>query len=532
MARLPARLADPWRTVARVQLAGNQTAFGLALLGLPVEGALGAARGGGRPASDAAGPGSRAAGPPRGAAVEGGWRALEDAVAARLQAALRGYPELHRRLAWRADLPRMRPHAPLDVLVVRPGPGGPVALRLLPDPARPVDLHPGLRDLLDRALLDLARLIGPDRPLSRSASMAAATARTLSGRHTPATLSRKAARAYVRRVLAATVLAVEPAVTRSQRLTLPPLHPLVPFGQGALEARLRLAPGGGHADLWVRAQHAAVDGAPVADFLSTLRAAWGGTPPVLVPSPLTGAAVRAADLNAGPDGVVAVPAVVDLGPVLALRRTTSAGRAAPSAPGPATDGPVASALAAPAASTPRPAGPPAAPMPLAALVGWLLTRHPAFAGDVVAVPVDLPATSGRARTATVAVLDPAARELAGARDAFATELALARRGANRFGRALRAAGLLATRQLAIVSSRVGDTRATTGSIGVSVLRPADVFVPSINDAYRCYLGIGTAGRPADGGGRAAAVVLKCRRRELATIAAAVDEVLADPARFA
>ena len=61
---------------------------------------------------------------------------------------------------------------------------------------------------------------------------------------------------------------------------------------------------------------------------------------------------------------------------------------------------------------------------------------------------------------------------------------------------------------------------------------SEVFVPALNDAYRASLGIGDAALPTTDGGTAAVVVLKCRRGELRVLAAAVDEVLTDPDRFA
>jgi hypothetical protein len=109
--------------------------------------------------------------------------------------------------------------------------------------------------------------------------------------------------------------------------------------------------------------------------------------------------------------------------------------------------------------------------------------------------------------------------------AFAAELAAARSETNAVAGALRAAALVPTPLLARVPVTPGRRAAVAGTAGVSVAARSDVFVPAINDAYRWYLGLGSAAIPAAGGGTVGAVVLKCRRADLPRIARAVDEAL-------
>ena len=452
VARPVARLTDPWRTAARAQLRDDAGAFALAALGLR---------------------------------LPGGEAEVADRLAGVLGAA---GPRV--RLTWPGPFPRVVAHPHADVVVVRAAPDGSLTgLRLHAGPA----LDPATRARLDEAILAAANRV---RALAqpRAAPRLARALHSLGGT--------RAERSYVRRVLAATVLVTEPGPAG---LSLPGLRPVTPFGQGVLEVRCLPAPGGATADLWVRVQHVALDGAPMEELVTALRAAFGvARAPVLTPAKLAEGRARSCSRRYPADdpvGEVAVLGVADLRPVLAVRsRLAAAG----------------------------------VPMTLAALLGWLLTRHPALGGEIVAVPVDLPATATRPRTTTVVACDPGnVAGVAGYAAAFGAELALARRRANAFTRMLRTAALLPLPLLGPVARAVpGSGRGVTGTLGVSVLKRSEVFVPAINDAYRAYLGIGDAGLPTVDGGTAAAVVLKCRRGELRVLAAAVDEVLTDPDRFA
>jgi hypothetical protein len=450
-ARVVARFADPWRTAARAQLRDDAGSFALAALGLRLPGG-------------------------------------EAEVAAHLAEVL-GEAGPRVRLTWPGAFPRVVRHPHADVVVVRAAPDGTLTgLRLLPRPP----LDPGTLAGLDRAILTAANRVRA-LAIPRAAPRLARALSTLGGT--------RAERRYVRRVLAATVLIVEPPDPAGPAL--PDLRPVTPFGQGMLEVRCVPAPGGTTADLWVRMQHVALDGAPMEELVAAVRAAFGvAQPPVLARVPLAESRPRSSSRRypAGdPAEEVAVLGVADLGPVLGVR----AGLAA--------------------------AG---VPLTLAALLGWLLTRHPAFAGEIVAVPVDLPATDRRARSTTVVACDPGPAGVAGYAAAFGAELALARRRDSAFTHALRAAALLPLPLVGPVARVVpGSGRGVTGTLGVSVLKRSDVFVPAINDVYRAYLGIGDARLPTRDGGTAAAIVLKCRRGELRALAAAADQVLAAPDRF-
>jgi hypothetical protein len=293
----------------------------------------------------------------------------------------------------------------------------------------------------------------------------------------------------VRRLLGATVLRAERAPAR---LALPPQRPLLPMTGNLLEVLVR-RPG----QLWVRANHVGIDGAPVQDVLGRLAQAWGSQEPVLEgPAPLAAAEPVRCSQRDGDGAAVAVLGLADLGPVFALRAAARA------------------------------------PLPFAAAVAWALAAHPDLA-ETIAVPVDLPAGGRRPRSTSLAVTSPAAYgggpgALAAYAAAFRDELAAARAGTNAVAAALRGAALVPTSLLARVPVSPGGRAAVAGTAGVSVLAASDVFVPALNDAYRWYVGIGRARLATAAGGQVGAVVLKCRRADLPRLARALDEALASP----
>ena len=457
------RLADPWRTAARAQLREEESAFALAALGvrLPL------------------GPGQAPPADPAAAA---------EVLAAGLSAALGREPATRCRLAWRGPVPRVVAHEPADILLAL---DDGIELRLderVPAPGLPARLRSALDAAVLAELPAIAELPASRRGAPLERRVAAALARSAPRGE------RRAGRAYLRRLLAATVLTVE--APAGDPVGLPSQHPVLPLAHNLLEVRARLRPGLTHADLWMRAIHVAIDGAPVQDVLERLKESWGAEPLRLPgPAALRGGEERVCSQHRGDEAVLATLGLLDLARVFELRaRAAAAG----------------------------------VELPFAGAVAWALAAHPDLAGEAIAIPVDLPANDHRSRSLSLAVVRPAdfgTSGLAAYAAAFAAELAAARGETNAVAGALRAAALVPTPLLARVPVTPGRRAAVAGTAGVSVAARSDVFVPAINDAYRWYLGLGNAAIPAAGGGTVGAVVLKCRRADLPRIARAVDEAL-------
>jgi len=241
-------------------------------------------------------------------------------------------------------------------------------------------------------------------------------------------------------------------------------------------------------DLWTSAHHVGLDGVPLQDLLSRLEQAWG-TGPVTFPAATPGRAFSGPH-RCHADGerpVDMLTAFVDFAPVLDLRRALSAHLRCE--------------------------------VTFGALVAWLLSEEPEFAGVRVASTVDVPASDSYERDVDVVSLRPADyRTGPGPWDGlerFAGEfnrlIAACRDRTSPVRINMQTAGHLpAWAHSTLVRSNPAALDETFGTLCVTIIRDARVFVAPMTDLGLGlgFLAIGNATLPSVSGGRVTAVSMK------------------------
>lgn len=362
--------------------------------------------------------------------------------------------------------------------------------------------------------------------------------------------ARDAVTFWVWRVLTATMVTFErlDSTDDARRFCMPSFIDARPLGLGALHVRTRLV-GEGAVDLWVEANPVAIDAAPLRDVLDDLAADWGrgpvlfpaegatvgapmpdgrvedGTviscgsvPPVPVPPPgrfdearpverhVWGRAIRCS--SGEPPHVYACLELLDFGPFFAVRRDL--GNVSPTA-----------------------------------MLLWMLAHQPAFADRRFAVMVDVPPSEGAGpdsfdgcRTVGLFGVRPAdyfpgafpGAGFAAFQTAFEREATSTR--------ARSSSGWQTVERLGRMPQRASEryaaplAREAFGTVGVSVLRGADIFIapwhPIFTDGF---LAFGDLVHAAAGGQTRGAVTVKGGRRRVEACREALAHVLASPRRW-
>ncbi len=285
------------------------------------------------------------------------------------------------------------------------------------------------------------------------------------------------------------------------------------FGASLLNAVVRLDATASTADLWLSIHHTGADGAPMQEMLSRLEQRWGRNAPAVWPAPDDAAPPRITPLQCSPDDrpIHLLIDRFDFTPLIRWR--TAANRRWGHRLG--------------------------EPIPLPAVLIWHLAQQPAFAGRAFSTAVDVPGHAGQPRAVDLVALRPADYAhhpepfLAFARD-YGERVARARRRRGAGWRAMRALALLppalAARALEVNQDR---TRATFGTVGVTVLKEAGVFIAPMADAGWAdgFLALGQLTLPAAGGGTVGFLTAKGTATQLAAYPAAVRQALADCSRL-
>lgn len=263
------------------------------------------------------------------------------------------------------------------------------------------------------------------------------------------------------------------------------------LGGSGLDLVLRRAPGADEFDVWMLIQHTLDDGAPRQELLTRLEHEWGRRE-VIYPAdagrapsaPERCSVLGERDLHLARD-------FVDLWPLQAWARERRA--------------------------------------PVAAALLWWLARQPECAGRRFGVAVDVPPGDGFPRAVDLVGVRPADfPDFAAFAAHFVQRAAEARTRRGATWQALRNAAFLpATLAAEWMASRQDLAAATFGTMGVTMLRDARVFVAPMADFGWSdgFLAVGSTALPAAGGGRVASVTLKaegaagCQR--LAAVRAAV-----------
>ena len=317
---------------------------------------------------------------------------------------------------------------------------------------------------------------------------------------------------YADRILAASCLVFEPrdVSNAAARFSPPAFSKRRGLGFGYLSWVARPDPDANTVDLWVSAHHVGLDGVPLQDLLGRLERTWG-TVPVLFPA-ATGSAAFSGPHPCHVQGERAVDQLtmfVDLAPVLALRRSLS------SRFGSAVGGEVT----------------------LGALIAWLLSQEPEFAGVRIASTVDVAASGGYERDVDVVSLRPAdymngpgpwdgfaafAREFNRLVGACRTRTSPVRVG-------MQAAGLIpAWAHATLVRSNPAALDDTFGTLCVTIIREARVFIAPMTDlGLRLgFFAIGSAALPSTDGTFVTSVSVKGEAGRIGSYPAILQRAIA------
>jgi hypothetical protein len=278
----------------------------------------------------------------------------------------------------------------------------------------------------------------------------------------------------------------------------------------------RLSHDGSSADVWVQFHHAAADGAAAQEMLVRLEQAWGlADPRPTFPTPEAfaphAAGVRVASAPGAEREIWQAHDFVDFTPLLSLRQNLLE----------------------------RPDVRAGGGITLATLLVWCLAHQPELAGRKFASMVDVPATPDGRRPRGVNLLTIKPGDFFDEPSRAAAMVAYAHEAAHLLGetRARRSLPCVATDTLALlpaglqirsIRNHIGLANETYGTIGLSVLKDAKVFVAPMSDVGfdDGFIAVGSMLLPAGEGRFVGAVTMKGTKEETQAYPAAIRRAVA------
>lgn len=471
-------VVDPWRRTLGLGLRSEGTRFGLASFGL-------------NPGPD-----------PTQVSFTQRWRAF-----------LETEPDAHWALQHNPHLAERVPLEAIDVVAARfETDGSLISVRAELDPRFPVGLPEPDARAVEAALINAYAATRQESDLTRPRQLQKLVTNLLA--HANATSPLPTREAYAARLIQAAFLSfASPPGSGLARFQPPDFRLRRDFGASLLNAVARLNDAEGTADLWLSIHHTGADGAPMQELLSRLEATWGINTPIAWPAPDDTAAPAIMALQSSPADRP-IHLLIDRFDFTPLIRWRSAANR-------------------------RWGERLGEPIPLPAVLIWHLARQPAFAGRTFSTAVDVPARPGELRAVDLVAVRPA--DYADRTEPFVAYacdylalVARARRRASPGWRAMRALALLPPALAArALSVNPKGTRATFGTVGISVLKDASVFTAPMADAGwdDGFLALGNLALPTDRGGKVGFFTAKGTAMQLAGYPAAVRQALADCSRL-
>ncbi len=260
----------------------------------------------------------------------------------------------------------------------------------------------------------------------------------------------------------------------------------------------------GACDVWMRCNHAGIDGVPAQELMTRLEKAWGAGPRVVAyPTPRDFkplATPRGCGRNCGSD-LAEVQTFLDFGPLLAWRKARNS-------------------------TLPE-------PMTLGAAIMWRLSRHERFARLHIGTTVEVGPVGSLARGVGVVVAHAGAAPSGGlaefVRD-FNRRVELTRRRESSGCRTLDAAARLHPRLAGDLLRHTLRTQPRAfGTMAITMLKDAKVFGAPIADAGHRdgFVAIGDVGLPAADGRRVGCICIKGPRGVIAEYPGLLRRVLSD-----
>jgi hypothetical protein len=432
--------------------------------------------------------------------------AFQTRTAQALQAFLATEPDAHFALEWLRPITSRRRIGVADVIVLEFAPDGRLDaidphLAESESAAPSADVGARVHAGIVEAYNETAHAPEVDRPGMLRKGVRAALASSGLQAYDP----------YAQRLLAASCLSFERIDSSDpvQRFRPPAFAQRRGLGFGHLSWVARAAAPGA-ADLWVSAHHVGLDGVPLQDLLGRLERSWGTGEMVAFPSPAPGRAfIEPHPCHApGERAVDQLVTFVDLSPLFALREDLNA-RYSSAVGGQVTFG---------------------------ALIAWLLSQEPEFAGVRIASTVDVAASSGYERDVDVVSLRAAdfatgegpwgglveyARE-------FNRQIAAARTRTSPVRIGMQTAGLIpAWAHAAVVRANPASLDDAFGTLCVTIVRDARVFIAPMTDLglTHGFFAIGSARLPSSNGSPVTSVSVKGDAGRIAGYPAILQRVI-------
>lgn len=383
-----------------------------------------------------------------------------------------------------------------------------LSFAVLFDPHAPPHLDEQEQRLVETALGQAHREASSLSEIGRPARMIEAMRGWLTERASSANLA--PGLSHAQRLLQIPMVSVEAMPAHSpERFRPPDFRRCRGMGGAAFDAVIRPWDDGRHVDLWLQVHHTAADGAPVQEMLARLERAWGTASDVLFPREDPDRVPWIASTQSGVEDRP-VAQLVEFMDFSVLRQTRAA---------------LAERVVAEAGQ----------PVPVAALLLWALARQREFAGRTFSTAVDVPADRHWPRGVDLVAIRPGDYfNRPGGFVLFVSEyhrrIGAARMRRSPSFRAMRVMSLispgLASRALRANPAR---TKATFGTVGLSLLQDAKVFLAPMADAgwEDGFIAIGNMALPAEGGGRVGCVTVKGDAEQIRCYPAALRRALRD-----
>lgn len=310
-------------------------------------------------------------------------------------------------------------------------------------------------------------------------------------------------------------LRIEPAPRGNARFLAPsnwqgdyrPSHRPTPADLPLFQIVARLHNNQSEADLWLRINHAAVDGLPVQELLSRLQQQWGTSPLLTFPTTEQFAPHAEPRQSHGRADLAECQLFLDFTQLLDWRKRANARLAEP--------------------------------MTTAAAILWQLSHHEPFADIHLGTTADIPAQGKLPRAVGVLTTRPADHRAASSDDGalinytrhFNTTLNQTRARTTPAYKTLEAAAHLPPRHArALLTHALTNVPATFGAAALTMLKDAHVFgAPIANHGHpQGFLALGNLALPTRAGSTVGSVTIKALRSTIERTKQAVTDAITNP----